>query len=145
MAGRFNPNWDDVQPGFGALDKGDYAFIIGEVKPFSRAKQDGGISQGVGIPLRTEDGQKAYHQMYMTENTAGMVLGFLMCAYGFDPNDKSAVAEFKAQYGTKMGVDFDTMELGAAYTGLTGQRIRGTNEPRDFAGNLQNNFKWRPF
>lgn len=155
MSPRVNPDLANASASIHLFDKGSYSFAIGEHKPFCRRNDDGKLVYGVlyTITDRANPQYRVPYSVYLhgEAESLGYSLQFLMAASGFDPKDKNAEREFKAQYGNDywLDVDEDTLtvnEVGPLYAKLAGGMAEADVDikPNKRSGDMQNTFKWRP-
>ena len=156
--GRFTPNLSAVTAGIPLLDKGQYAFSIGEMKPFSRVSNRDGIDVtvwGVRTSIKVTEGDSNIGDtipvsLYLhTEESEKMSKQFLLAAYGKNASNRSDEADFNSQFTNEDDwvVDDETGELGDVWKGCQGKLIRAnvtqTINKRDQS--QQNQFRWLPF
>lgn len=155
MTKRFVPNLSGVSAGIPVLENGDFEFVIGEVKAFSKPSQKDGIdvlTYGIRTSLKVVEGASHVGKtvpftMYLhSEEAQPMVKQFLMAAYGYGRNTE---AEFNEKFASEDDwfVDLETTEIGEVYKGLTGQRVLANVRQRPSKQDpniMQNQFTWAP-
>ena len=162
---RFTPAVANEVAGIPLLPRGEYAFSIGELKPFTRPKQnpDGtstnmwGLQTSIKITDADSDEGKVFvgktlpFSLYMHGKSGSMNKQFAMAAVGYTLKQE---AEFNEAFpddedGENWHVDTDENSIGTAWKELIGKSVRAnvTQRPnkQDPNGALQNQFGWMPF
>lgn len=152
---RITPDLANATASIPLLDKDSYTFLLGEKKPFCRKNDDGKLVYGVlyTITDKNNPAVRLPYSVYLhgEAESLGYSLQFLMAASGFDPKDKTAEREFKAQYGESYWLDVDEdnlviTECGELFDKLSGGMAAADIDmkPNKKTGDMQNTFKWRP-
>jgi hypothetical protein len=157
--GRFSPNLSEVTAGIPLLDKGEYEFSIGEMKPFTRTKDKEGIDveiYGVRTSIKVLEGSASNigatipMSFYLhSDESARIAKQFPAAANGFNVNVAGQEAQFNEMFPDEddWSGDPETGELGDAWKSCQGKRIRAnvTQTLNKLTQDLQNQYRWLPF
>lgn len=134
MSPRYDSNLTEVTSALVVLKPGEYEFLVGDPKAFSRKKEGGAEVVGISFLLTVAEivsdgdpnarGKKVYRELYLhSEKAKPFTKQFVMASYGYENREEHEIVFNEKTRGLDWGYNTDTGEVGDVYKGMRGTRV----------------------